>query len=66
MKTVREIYRRETRVNSHSEISLLVQGMPQLHMWQVKVKRMELWEGHLMEGLDWNNGMMENDKRREE
>ena len=25
-------------------------------MWKVRVKHMVLWEGHLMEGLDWNNG----------
>ena len=73
MKTVRAIYRRETRVYSHSEISLLkaredqgvpldpllLKGRPKLHMLKVKIKRMVLWEGHLMEG--WI-GMMENDK----
>ena len=48
-------FTRHTRVNSHSEISLC-KGTPQLHMWKVRVKRMVLWEGHLMEGLDWNDG----------
>jgi len=30
--------------------------MPQLHMWKVQIKRMVLWEGHLMEVMDWYNG----------
>ncbi len=35
--------------------------MPQLHMWKVQIKRMVLWEGQLMQEVDWNDG-----KRRAE
>ena len=48
-------FSRHTRVNSHSEISLSKSTL-QLHMWKVRVKRMVLWEGNLMQGLDWNDG----------